>query len=258
MAACGELAEVARHALWRMRALQQAHRRDHRQPVPDPALRRRRDRPRPAGARRRPERHGRDGQHGALLLLGQGPGIDLRHVAAVRSEQPADELLAAVRRRQRAAQRPAEELQLHRLRGGQHRRTDGRLVPQGAQVGRRHEGAQVPDRRLRRHDRLQARRRAAAACRRRHLSGAGEGHARRVRMGRPLRRREARLPEGREVLLLPRLVGRLRAGPQHHQPRQVERAAEALPGRDHDGVGRDLGVGARQVRRRQSRPPSSA
>ena len=32
------------------------------------------------------------------------------------------------------------------------------------------------------------------------------------RMGRPLRRREARLPEGREVLLLPRLVGRLRPG----------------------------------------------
>ena len=94
--------------------------------------------------------------------------------------------------------------------------------------------------------------------RRRHLSGAGEGHARRVRMGRSLRRREARLPEGREVLLLPRLVGRLRAGTQHHQPRQVERAAEALPGRDHDGFGRDMGVGARQVRPRQSRPPSSA
>ena len=57
----------------------------------------------------------------------------------------------------------------------------------------------------------QARRRAAADRRRRHLSGAGKGHDRRRRMGRPLRRREARLPEGRAVLLLPRLVGR-----RHH------------------------------------------
>ena len=40
---------------------------------------------------------------------------------------------------------------------------------------------------------LQARRRAAADRRRRHLSGAGEGHDRRRRVGRPLRRREARL-----------------------------------------------------------------
>ena len=59
----------------------------------------------------------------------------------------------------------------------------------------------------------QARRRAAAARRRRHLSGAGKGHDRRGRMGRPLRRREARLLQGREVLLLPRLVGR-----RHDQP----------------------------------------
>ena len=76
--------------------------------------------------------------------------------------------------------------------------------------------------------RRQARRGAAAACRRRHLSGAGEGHDRRRRMGRPLRRREARLPQGRAVLLLSGLVGRLRPGPQHRQSRQVERAAEDL------------------------------
>ena len=55
----------------------------------------------------------------------------------------------------------------------------------------------------------EARRGAAAARRRRHLSGAGEGHDRRRRMGRPLRRPEARLQQGGAVLLLPRLVGRL-------------------------------------------------
>ena len=45
-------------------------------------------------------------------------------------------------------------------------------------------------------------------ARRRHLSGAGEGHHRRGRMGRSVRRREARLQQGRQVLLLPGLLGR--------------------------------------------------
>ena len=43
----------------------------------------------------------------------------------------------------------------------QHRRADGRLVPQGDQDGRRHEGPEVPHRRLRRQDPGRARR----ACR---------------------------------------------------------------------------------------------
>ena len=82
---------------------------------------------------------------------------------------------------------------------------------------------------------------------RRHLSGAGEGHDRRRRMGRPLRRREARLLQGRAVLLLSGLVGRLRPAPQPHQHREVERAAEDLPGhgRVSVGLGRDLGWSAR-------------
>ncbi len=45
---------------------------------------------------------------------------------------------------------------------------------------------QDADRRICRPDRLQARRGAAADRRRRHLCGAGEGHARRLRVGRPL------------------------------------------------------------------------
>jgi TRAP-type mannitol/chloroaromatic compound transport system substrate-binding protein len=49
---------------------------------------------------------------------------------------------------------------------------------------------------------------AAEHARRRNLPGAGEGHDRRGRVGRPLRRPEAGLQQGRAVLLLPRLVGR--------------------------------------------------
>ena len=79
---------------------------------------------------------------------------------------------------------------------------------------------------------LQARRRAAADRRRRHLSGAGEGHHRRGGMGRPVRRREARVLQGRQVLLLPRLVGRAGDAALLHQPRQMERAAEELSGDD--------------------------
>ena len=75
----------------------------------------------------------------------------------------------------------------------QHRRADGRLVPQGDQERCRSVRAEIPHRRLRRQHHPEDRRGAAAARRRRHLSGAGEGHARRRRMGRAVRRREARL-----------------------------------------------------------------
>ena len=74
-------------------------------------------------------------------------------------------------------------------------------------------------RRVRRRGDLAARRRAAADRRRRHLSGAGEGHDRRGRVGRPLRRREARVLQGRQVLLLPRLVGGAGDAALLHQPR---------------------------------------
>ena len=54
---------------------------------------------------------------------------------------------------------------------------------------------------------------------RRHLSGAGARHHRRGRVHRPLRRREARLPQGREVLLHARL-----AGGRHAVPRDANTA----------------------------------
>src|SRR2546421_415152 len=39
MAAHGELAEVARYAVWRMRVLRPARRRDYRWPIPNPGVR---------------------------------------------------------------------------------------------------------------------------------------------------------------------------------------------------------------------------
>ena len=112
----------------------------------------------------------------------------------------------------------------------QHELPDGRLVPQADHQDRRHEGPEVPARRLRRQDRAAGRRGAAADRGRRHLSGAGEGHHRRRRVGRSLRRREARLLQGRQVLSLSRLVGVELDDGLHRQPRQVECAAEALQG----------------------------
>jgi len=98
----------------------------------------------------------------------------------------------------------------------------GGVVSKGDQVDRRSQGPQDAHRRICRHNHGQGRAGAPTTRRRRHLSSAGERHARCVRMGRALRRREARLLQGREVLLLSRLVGRLRPSPQHHQPRQME------------------------------------
>ncbi len=70
--------------------------------------------------------------------------------------------------------------------------------------------------------------------RRRHLSGAGEGHDRRRRVGRSVRRREARLLQGGEVLLLPGLVGGRHRLALHDQLRQAwEQTAEELPGHRH-------------------------
>ncbi len=67
----------------------------------------------------------------------------------------------------------------------QHRHPDGRLVPQGDQDGRRPLRPEDAHRRHRRPGPAEARRGAAADRRRRHLSGAGEGHHRRGRVGRP-------------------------------------------------------------------------
>ena len=92
---------------------------------------------------------------------------------------------------------------------------------------RRPEGPEDAHRRPRRPSRGQARRRAAADRRRRHLPGARARHDRRRRVGRPLRRREARLQQGRAVSTTIPAGGK--AAPTLHfcsSTRQVERAAE--------------------------------
>ena len=117
-----------------------------------------------------------------------------------------------------------QELQHRQLPDGQHRRPDGRLVPQGDQVAGRHQGPEDAHRRLRRQGARAHRRGAAEHPRRRDLLGAREGHHRRRRVGRPLRRPQARLQQGRAELLLPRLVGRRPAADAVRQQQRPTRA----------------------------------
>ena len=115
----------------------------------------------------------------------------------------------------------------------------------------RHEGPEVPHRRLRRPDHAEGRRRAAADRRRRHLSCAREGHDRRGRVGRSLRRREARLREGRQVLLLSRLVGARRDAALHLQPAKWNELPKTYQAA-LQAAGQESGVlDDRQVRPRQ-------
>ena len=145
-----KLAEVARHDLRRRRDLRQGGRRSDRQQVPDPGFRRGRDRAGPAGRRRGHRRHRRDVPHRVLLLFRQGPDVHLRHLAAVRAEQAHDRRLDVLRRRHRADERLLQEVQHLRDSGRQHRRADGRLVPEGDQGRLRHERPEDAHRRFRR------------------------------------------------------------------------------------------------------------
>src|ERR1017187_2719411 len=83
-----ELAEVARHALRRRRNHVQGRRRGDRRQVPDSDFRRRRNRARPAGRRRRTERHRRVRPYRLVLLFRQGPNVRHGHIDCVRP-QPA-------------------------------------------------------------------------------------------------------------------------------------------------------------------------
>ena len=119
---------------------------------------------------------------------------------------------------------------------------------------RRPEGPQVAHRRHGGPGAGQARRGAAADRRARHLSGAREGHHRRRRMGGPVRRREARLQQGRQVLLLPRLVGRRPDADAARQREEVERAAQELPGGAEGRLRRSQHAGCRPSTTRRIPP----
>ena len=88
----------------------QGRRRDDGRQVRDPDLRGRRDRARPAGARRGLQRHRRMRPHLHRLLHRQEPGADLRRLAAVRPDAAPAQCLAAVRRRPQADGRGLRQL----------------------------------------------------------------------------------------------------------------------------------------------------
>ncbi len=171
-----ELPEIARYALRRHGDGRQVRGGIDRQPVPDADLCGRRNRSRPQRHGRRQQRHRRGVPHRSLLLFRQGP--DLRAVLrrSVRAQHPPAECLVLRRRRHEADERVRQEVQHPLPRRRQYGLPDGRLVPQGDQGGRRFQWPQIPHRRLCRLDDPEARRRALADRRRRHLSGAGARH----------------------------------------------------------------------------------
>src|SRR4051794_7522758 len=128
-----ELAEKPGYAIWGGRVPRETGGRGDRQSVPDPCLRRRRNRAGAAGPRRGAEQHGRDGPHRELLLHRQGPDLQPRLHDPVRDELPADERLDDACRRAGAVAQVLRRLQHIQHSGRQYRGADGRLVPQGDQ-----------------------------------------------------------------------------------------------------------------------------
>ena len=247
-----ELPQEPRHDLRRRRDDQQARRRGDQQQVPDPDLRGRRDRARVRRGRRRAAGHGAVRAYRAVLLLRQGPDVRLRLRDPVRHE------LCAT---QNAWMYHGGGLELMREFFKDYNIINFPAGNTGAQMGGffRKELKTVADLKglkmriggfagavLQ-----QARRRAAADRRRRHLSGAREGHDRCGRVGGPVRRREARPRQGRQVLLLPRLVGRRSRARPLGQHQGVGRPAEGLPGDPRGGVLRGQRRHDGQVRRAQ-------
>ena len=106
---------------------------DDRRQVPDPGVRRGRDRAGPAGAGRGQQRHGRVAAtpspttSSARTRPSRSPPRSLRH------ELSRPERMAQRRRRHGAAERVLRQIQRPRHHRRQHRRADGRLVQQGGQ-----------------------------------------------------------------------------------------------------------------------------
>ena len=254
-----ELPEVARHDLRRGRGLLEARGRGDRQQVPDPGVRR----PAKSSPACRPPTPSRTAPSrcchtASYYYVGKDPtfafgtavpfGLNSRQQNAWFYHGGGNELLNEF----------YKKYNIYSLPGGNTGTPDGRLVPQGDQDRRRPERPEDAHRRPRRPRAAEARLGAAADRRRRHLSGAGKGHHRRGRVGRPVRRREARLQQGRAVLLLPGLVGRRRRAALLHQHAEVGRAAEELPGDRDGGGGLRQCRHAGQVRRPQPRRAEAA
>ena len=230
-----ELSQVARYYLRDGGRVREVAGRDDRRPLSDPRLRPDGDRAGPLRSRRGVERQRRSLPHRLLLLLGQGSDLRLRHRGAVRAQLPHAECVDVRRRRHRPDECVLRPLQHLRATGRQHGHADGRLVPQGDQQAGGLARPEDPHRRSCRRRDVAHRRGAAADRRRRHISRAGEGHDRRGRVGRTLRRREARVLQGRQVLLLPWLVGGAGDVELLLQRGKVESPAQELSGGDQGG-----------------------
>ena len=165
MAHAGELAQDARYALRRRRAVLQVCLGGDRRQIPDPGRARRREHPGAGGHGSGGERHRRGLPYRALLHVCQGPDVRLRLRRAVRPQRPHAERLVAGGRRRSADERLLRQVQHLRAARRQHHGPDGRLVPQGDQHHRRPEGREDAHRRLCRRRDLQARRRARSSCR---------------------------------------------------------------------------------------------
>ena len=209
MAADLELPEVARHAVGRVGDLREVRRRSDRRQVPDHAVRGRRNRARRCRrSMRSATAPSRCCHTAAYYYVGKDPtfplfcavpfGLNTRQQNAWFYDGGAQKLMDEF----------TKKFNVVSLLGGN----------TGAQMGGwfRKEIKEVADLNglkmriagLAGQVHGEARRRAAADRRRRNLSGAGKGHGRRGRMGRPLRRREARLPEGRAVSTTTRAGGK--------------------------------------------------
>jgi Mrp family chromosome partitioning ATPase len=133
----------------------------------------------------RDQRHRRDVPHRVLLLCRQGSDLRDRGVGAVRPQRAPAEFLVVPGRRQRAVQRVLQEGVIYGLPCGNTGTQMGGWFRKEIKTVADLSGPQDAHRRHRRPGAAEARRGAAAARRRRHLSGAGKGHHRRCRVGRP-------------------------------------------------------------------------
>ena len=90
------------------------------------------------------------GHTASYYYFGKDPTFALRHLGRVRAQRAHQPGLVHARRRQGAAQRVLQELQRCLAACRQHHLSDGRLVPQGDQHGRRSQRPEIPHRRFRR------------------------------------------------------------------------------------------------------------
>ena len=200
--------KVAGHDLRRRRCHFQALRRGDQRQVPDPGLCRRRDRSGLRRRRRRAERYGRVRHTAPYYFFGKDPtfafacaipfGLNTRQQNAWMYHGGGLALMREFFKDYNMISFPAGNTGAQM--GGWFRKEIKTVADlKGLKFRIGGTGGAAAD---------QARRRAAADSRRRHLSGAREGHDRRGGMGRTLRRREARLLQGRQELLLSRAGGK--------------------------------------------------